>query len=302
MKYCQNCGIKLDDNANFCIECGGTAADNSGGAPSDYSSVSLLSANSVMDTVRDRAKSTLFLATLIVFTVMLSLTFMISLYNAVVTPTVRITIGGMVSFSASRVASLVTAVVGTAPNALILTGLWMTYRSANNDEQISTSGLSLIRVMLVILLVLLCVAFPIIILGLVLFLVGMDSISNQDLQYIFGSFFDGPVIRDDLSVLLITIIIILVIVAVFAIIYYAKAIGTVKSIKATIETNTVMGKISGFVAILAIIGGVFFALGTLISITESSLITLICDLSRAASFILFGSVLGNFKTRIEALK
>lgn len=303
MKYCQNCGVKLDDNANFCIECGGLAMESTDNATHDYSSVPLLSQNSVINTVRECAKSTLFLTTLIIFTVTLILGFIISLYAANVSPNVKITINGVTSLSASRIASIVAAVLSTVPNALIVTGLWMTYKSAkDNNERMTTAGLTLIRVILIIMLILICIALPMVVIAFLILIAGLDVISIQELRELFDYPSSTPMTKDDFLALFITVLLIVVIVGVLAIIYYAKAAKTVKSIKSTVATNVVTGKVSAFVSVLAIIGGVFFALGALLTITESSLITLIHNFLNAASLILFGSVLGNYRNRIEALR
>ena len=58
MKYCQNCGTALDDNARFCIECGAMAQEQMAySQPADYSDVTLLSQNTVLNTVRECASS-----------------------------------------------------------------------------------------------------------------------------------------------------------------------------------------------------------------------------------------------------
>lgn len=303
MKYCQNCNIPLDDNASFCIECGGIAMGSADNPTYDYSSVPLLSKKSVIDTVREWAKSKLFLVTIIIFTVSWLLGFIISLYNAIVDPSVDFTVGGEVVTYASSAASVIVAIIIAIPAALMVAGMWMTYGSAKSDnERMTSSGLTLVKVATVITLILTCILVGFIVLtfslALVLFKAGgiLPEIWGESENNAIAALLNGSFIA------LFTIILVLVVViGALAIIYEAFAIKTVNSIKSTIETGRPTVKASSFVAVMSIIIGGFYILSALLSLEESSFVAILNSLLSSASFILLGIVLLNYKNKISEL-
>ncbi|MBR5773888.1 MAG: zinc ribbon domain-containing protein [Clostridia bacterium] len=294
MKYCSKCGIRLDDNASFCIECGGAAAGVADNPAPDYSSVPLINRQvGILNTIRDLARSKLFLATIIVYAVTALLNLAYSFYSITeVEPLSDYT-------SATIVGEVIGIIISAAPTVLILIGMWITYSSAKSaDERLKTNGLNIIRIITIIMLVLICivVAFAIPLSILVVFLSGSEELMfdpsywGESMAALFSEF---------MTVFLVVALVVALIVAVLMIVYYSLVIKTIKSIKTTIETGVLTGKVSIFVAVMSIIIGVFTALSAFSSITGNAIFAGIASLPSAASYILFGVIIFNYDSRVK---
>ena len=306
MKYCQNCGVPLDDNARFCIECGAPSPEKSTVAQS-YAPVQLLSSNRVLDTVRGCAKSPLFLVAIIAF----SLTIILSIIASIST-------GSSMSISAGMygdmqvdmsgfylVVAIISAVIGSAPSVLVAVCMWMTYGSAaGKKERMSTAGLSILRIMMLIMLIMMCVCAGMFLIVFLIF--AIIFIMVPDLSYFdFSSNIPGLDPQMPEAVFAIMLVVAFVMVALFCtlgIIYYVKILKTVTSIRDTIKTGKIVGKVSSFVAVMAIVVGAFFIFGGLASMLVNPVITGVATIASALSSILFGALLFSYKKAIKALE
>lgn len=314
MKYCQNCGATLDDNARFCIECGGVAQETENySSPVDYSNVPLISNNTVLNTVRDCARSPFFLAAIILYTA----TILFNIVNLIQTMFVSSNIYNIpnVLFNvsedvlvASNISAIIVVVIGSSPAILMAVGMWITYASARgNDERMSTSGLTIIKVISIIFLVLMCVAAGMMLLLFALMIVvisvtGLSEFTDPEIWAEFGSAAEAAVLAESVFVILLVVLIVLTAaIFTFAIIYYAKIIKTINVIKSTIETGTVTGKISTFVAVMAIIIGAFMAFPALYLLVMGQFIMVLSYLLSALSSIFFGVLLFSYKNKMASV-
>lgn len=318
MKYCQNCGKQLDDNASFCIECGGNAMEQGGySAPADYSDVRLLSPNTVLNTVRECAKSKLFLVAIILYTITIVMSFVTSIYNINNTYEMMdmyTDIMGGNSFSSEIMSSpsygvgnIIGVIIGMVPAVLIAIGMWITYASAaGENDRMTTAGLTIIKVVAIIYLVLMCIAAVLMVLVLALMLIFFEAMDFDELFGIwndYGMSSGEAAMAQSIFIVVFAILFIMIIaVLAFSIFYYAKIIKTVNVIKSTVQTGTVTGKISVFVAVMAIIIGGCIGLSGLSSLLLGQFLLAITSILSALVQIFLGVVLFSYRNKIRVFE
>lgn len=309
MKYCQNCGASLDDSAKFCIECGAVVEQTTiSSAPVDYSSVKLISNDAVLGTVRQCASSPLFLISIIAFTVATLFGWISSFIANDMMVDATVTMNDMILPSSSRVASIIGSVIGAAPSALLVIGMWMTYASAKgNNDRMKTSGLAVIRVVLIIFLVLMCICAGLVliliaIMSVAISVVGTSVFTDPEIWSEFGNATEAAALAESMFIV-VAIIAVIVFAAFFtlAIIYFAKLARTVKVIKTTIETGTITGKASAFVAVMAIILGGFTAIAALSALAFGQFYLGATYLLSALTSILFGALLFSYRNKMASI-
>lgn len=318
MKFCQNCGISLDDNAKFCIGCGAVVEANpTYSAPVDYSDVQLISQNTVLNTVRECAKSKLFLVAIILYSITLVLSLItsvssVSLANGLLDSYMDMMVGDALSdeimASSYSVGSVIGIVIGMAPTVLFAVGMWITYASAvSQNDRMSTAGLTIIKVVSIIYLVLMCIAAGLMVIVFALLLIFFNAIDfgaliHSDVWRDYGmSSGDVAVAQSMFSVVLIVALVVVAIVFALIIIYYAKIIKTINVIKSTITTGAVTGKISVFVAVMTIILGGCTALSITSVLVLGQFLPAISSILSALSSIFFGVVLFSYRNKIASV-
>ena len=192
------------------------------------------------------------------------------------------------------------SVISMLPDALIVAGSWMTYANVKAG-QTKTSGMTMIKVGLIIKLVFLCVAM-----GLfeLVFIVATAMFSNLDE---FASSFDLDIAEFDafttsvMRGVFVFLILFVAAVIVLTVLYYVKACKTVDVIRETIVTGVPSDRISGFVAVmLCIIGGVV-ALNALQSLAYGGLFSVLGSACSATASICFGIFLFEYRSKMRRL-
>lgn len=296
MKFCRKCGASLDDNAQFCLECGEKSID--GFSQQDYSSVNLISKNGLIDSIRDCAKSTLFLVTLGVFLITTVVSFVISMYDAS-RNAINVTVNSNVVATDNGVT---VAIISLIVSALVALGMILIHSSAKSGGEMKTAGLTIIKVISIITLVFLC--FAVVILAIttgVLFSYGSNT---QDFLKEFGGSDSFTILTRSwiLALYQIAFAIATVIFA-FLVVYYAFIIKTINCIKSTIQTGVVKGLgAAGFVGVTSIVIGALAAVGAIGIIGDGAMVVGLSSLLSAASIILFGVLLVNYRKRVIAYK
>lgn len=299
MKTCPACSKEIDDTAAFCPHCGSPAgqqgpvyAQPAGAAPAgpedEPPAVQLL---------RRMATSPVYLAGAIGYSCTILFNVITVLYSAspgainrYLTVTSRTVYGqeGQLDalydfFSNLFGATAAGALLGSIPTLLMVAGIWMVYASARSRSgPISTAGLTIIRVIQIIVLVMVCLVLVLGLMALGLMLVGMPLSDNTP-----GA----------LAVVVAAAVTILVVFG-LVILYYLRLIATIDCFRHTLWTGTPQGKISCFVAVIAILSGVFSLLGVL----TGGIFPVLTALSGAVAGIAFGVLLFRCRSELQRLQ
>lgn len=309
MKFCRSCGKELNDNAKFCGGCGAATSVKEAApapvmrgasAPVNYSTVPLLTNNNVPAAVKKCAASPLFLVCIILFTI----TTLLSLVSSFDSMSSALYLSSFDISYSSDTASVM-AIFAAIPSILVVLGMWITYFSAiGNNSKISTAGLSIIKVIMVISLVLICVGAGLMTIGLAIIAIALES-GELRREIDWDDILPRGSSADVEAVLAIATIIgfmIVVAVVVLAIIYYAKVIGTINVVKSTVETGRITGEASGFVAVMSIIFGAISISSALVLIADEEALAGFSSLLSALTSILFGALLFSYNKRISQFK
>ena len=188
------------------------------------------------------------------------------------------------AYNSASATTVIGAFLAMIPTLLILAGVWMIFTAARDpyNSGMSTSGLTLLKVMQIIGLVGMCVAALAMVVVCVI-IIGVVS------QYRDA----GPIV----AVILFVMILFAALMALM-IVYEIKIIQSIDAAKMTIDTGVVSGKISGFVGVMAIVFGGFAALSGLGQLFTSVYAGL-SSLGGATASIAFGMVLFAAKNELQ---
>lgn len=186
------------------------------------------------------------------------------------------------------------------PDALIVAGSWMTYANTKVG-QTKTSGLTMVKVAMIIKLVFFCIM-----LGFfeLIFIIATAMLFNYDA---FASSLDlEPLELEDIAMpimqgVFVFLILFIAAVIVLAIIYYVKAFKTVDTIRGTILTGVPSDRVSGFVAVMQCIGGGFMALASLYFLLYGDIFSALSGACSATAAICFGVFLFEYRSKMRAL-
>ncbi|MBQ9544632.1 MAG: zinc ribbon domain-containing protein [Clostridia bacterium] len=178
--------------------------------------------------------------------------------------------------------SLSSAVVAQIPQILICVGVWMVLISAfSQTSRMSGSGLTVIKVITIISLVFACVGAGILV---ILAIVGIVVGIAQDIAIL-------PVISG-------IFLFFFAVFAAFLIIYYAKTVKTLNTMRSVIDTGAPNDRVSSFVAVICIIGGAGAGMSFLGSITLD-LFNALANAANAVALILFGLLIFKFRNTMQ---
>ncbi len=181
--------------------------------------------------------------------------------------------------------SPVSVIVGQLPSILMCVGVLMLLASGlSSSERINPSGLTIIKVLNVITLVLTCIGFGLGLLALIASIV-ITAVENVEAAPIILGIVTIPV----------------AIAAVFVILYYAKLVKTINTMRKVVETESPSDKVSAFVAVLCIIGGVGSGISFISSLVSGAILTALADACNAAALICFGLIIFKFRERMQEL-
>ena len=261
MKYCSKCGAPADNGAVFCSACGERfAALTVQNQSQPYQSYQFANpsgnpAQSALSLLKKHGSSALFFSTICVYAAMLVFT-LINIFNPhsfiikffdYISQTVQENssndVGNIFSDLTNSVYiwQIMGGIISIAMPVLIGVGMFLTYLSSKNKSHtgIKTTGLSIIKVVVTIQLVLFCVVIGI---TFLIFIIAMIASAST-----YGT--DGAAVVAGI----LFIIIFLGGSAAFVIIYYAKILSSIKSVVLTVETGNISKKVSIFVPVVNII-------------------------------------------------
>ena len=186
-------------------------------------------------------------------------------------------------------------IIGLIPSVIYAIGIWSVFAAANNrrSDGMSTAGLTTIKVMEIIGLVFACIGLAAVLILAVVGFAGIRTLGGYIGNY--GSNYSS-VVSDVLPVVFVTLMIGVAIGLVLVIIYAAKIISSINTVKRTILTGNADYRVSGFVAVMNFIIA-FFSLFSAFSGSFATLST-VCSI---ASLICFGILLFKYKSAMLKL-
>lgn len=170
------------------------------------------------------------------------------------------------------------AIIGMVPVILIAIGLWLIYASAA-QRGVRTSGLTIIKVILIIQFVAVCIILFIALAVLV----------------IAGAAMAG---YDEVVAVIIGAVIVVAALAVLLILYFVKAVQTVNTIRGTFLFGNPSDRVSAYVAVLTFISAGFTVITAFFSTGALSTLSSLCS---AAASICFGIFLFSYRGKMRSL-
>lgn len=329
--FCENCGAPID-NARFCPNCGSPASAvnpeqpaaepvtapyrpeapaeqpvyyaNAGTYAAAGSPLAGGPANTVLETVRRFATSKLF----VIASALLAAATLLSLIGQLVSP------GFSVSSDAEG-SELLSTLLYCLPSLLILVGLAICIYSAyNRSKPMTTGGLTLIKVIYIIVVVALIILALCMIVFAVLSLVAASKVEelidfseleNNEYTKEFMSFLEelNLVSFDKLMRVIAVIFFVLAGICIFAVVVTFRLIHTINVAKETIRTGIANSRISGLFAGCCYVIGVLSILGFASIVTENANVwNAIAALLSGASTICFASLQFQYRKAMRALE
>ena len=186
----------------------------------------------------------------------------------------------------STSSSYVEAILLSIPSFLIILGIWLTIGAAanKNNDRMSTGGLTLIKVIQIIFLVVTCIVFAVLLIAAVILVATTGRIGSS---YNSSSPFAAALV----SFLLLTGVF------VFVLIFNIKVLKTIGSAKSVAATGMPNNKASGFVAVMLFICSVFGIIFSFLFMFISGLMNeLVYSITRElnVNVPIYGGIFGNY--------
>ena len=188
--------------------------------------------------------------------------------------------------------SVISTLLGLIPAMVLVAGIWIVFAAAKQNKLpgIAATGMTMIRVIVIIELVFACIAvFAVAVIGLMA-VVGMGSLA--------GYYGDGA----PFVVIMALVMIVLLAICAIEIVYYVKLNGMVKSIKETMVTGRPNTKVSLFVEILCYLGGAGAAISALMSLVGPDIFGFLSNAGMGTAGICFGMLLRQYRNKMQTLE
>lgn len=290
----------------ICPKCGrvvpdGTQCPCSSGAP-------MLSSNPAVNVIKTVGSSTLFMVFALLYSISVvfsiitgmvgdnNLTYSIlnQFYELGADPSVLYSI---LDFSSAT--SVIGAVLGAIPTILIAIGLWLHYSTSRNTANggISTTGLTICKVITIIMLVLTCIIVGVAAIIILIAMVASASYSAHGSYY-----YDSYSGAGTAAIVMIMVIVLIVLAAVLAlmIVYNVCTIKTINRIKATAMTGVADNRVPQFLIVMNYIIACSSAVGALFTLFSDPVMA-IASLVGAAGTVLITICLSNYKKQMTAV-
>ena len=307
--FCPKCGNEIQDGMRFCQKCGspvpaarpvaaGAAQQRPAGAPMQQQRPS----GPVLHTIRKLAASPLYLTGAIAYScaLLFSIAATVSGSNSLTATIMRVlslmgSMGGMGSMEMNYLNNELmgalsgvqgmfvgTAILGQLPAILIAVGIWITFASAVNKSgaPMSTGGLTIIKVITIINLVFQCLALLV---CEIVMLILMGALGQYD---------------DAVVPIVIVFMVLIAVIFAFSIVFYAKLSGTISAMQQSIRTETASDRVSSYVAVIAMISGIFSVFSLL---GFGGLFLALSSLGSAVAAISFSLFLFRYKKEMRML-
>ena len=188
--------------------------------------------------------------------------------------------------------SVISTLFGLIPAMVLVAGIWLVFAAAKQNKLpgIAATGMTMIRVIVIIELVFACIGvFAVAVIGFLVVL-GMGSLA--------GYYGDGA----PFVVIMVVVLIIVLAVCAIDIVYYVKLGGMVKRMKETLVTGRPDAKVSLFVEILCYLGGAGSAISALMSLVGLDIFGFLSNAGMGTAGICFGMLLRQYRNKMQTLE
>ena len=187
--------------------------------------------------------------------------------------------------------SVTFTLISLLPAMVITAGIWLVFAAAKKNALpgLASTGLTMIRVVVIVQLVFACIGLALMEILCIVGLVGAGAAASY-----YGS--GGAV-----AGIMFLVMILIAAVSAVQIIYYLKLSGTIKRMKTVLTTGQPDGQVSLYVEILCYISGAGSALGALMSLVGFSVFGLLSGAGMATASICFAMLLRQYRNNMELL-
>lgn len=188
--------------------------------------------------------------------------------------------------------SVISTLFGLIPAMVLVAGIWLVFAAAKQNKLpgIAATGMTMIRVIVIIELVFACIGvFAVAVIGFLVVL-GMGSLA--------GYYGDGA----PFVVIVALVVIVMLAVCAIEIVYYVKLGGMVKRMKETLATGRPDAKVSLFVEILCYLGGAGSAISALMSLVGLDIFGFLSNAGMGTAGICFGMLLRQYRNKMQTLE
>lgn len=289
--FCEKCGKQNPENAAFCSNCGASMATQSvNEQPTQQQTYQqtqkVYSPNPVINTIKKVASSGVSLAAIICLTVCLAMSF-IGVFSIAGSFDAVVETLEMFDFDYREIemfdtimdvvesTTIVSGIIALIPVIIVVIGFWLIFTSARdtNNQGMKTAGLTVLKVMSIIQLVFFCIGM-----GLIMILLLIATFA---------------VLVESTAVGGIMFVIMLLVAGIFVVelLMYVKAISTINTIKASLQSGNNIAKISMYLIVMLYIMGVI----NILSFSFAGIL-------QGVAYILFGVALNSLKNELNELK
>ncbi len=276
---------------------------------SEYNTyMNMAPANPAVEAVKKTGGSALFLIATITYTVMLLLTlieaFMPSAAYSYADLLYEITYDYSVYEAASAISagSIIGTLIGSIPTILAAIGMWVAFGACKTkNPRVSTGGLSMVSAVLIFRLVLMSILLALICVAMVIIALAMHETMSYASSFSYYGYSGAESAIGAATTILIIVFAILIIFFVLTIMYYAKAVGSVRVIKKAANGIVAGKKISLFVIVINFIFVGFSLIGMIGNLITFSILSCLSSLLTAVFYVLISIVLIQLRGKLNRI-
>lgn len=260
----------------------------------------LVPSNPLLDAIRRLASSPLFL----VAAILTSLAALLSMFASISSPVdisnalrefgrvlaekgYDIDLSGLEQSIASS-SGISSALTGMIPSLLTVLGVWLVYGAAKNrTKRMSTAGLTILKVLQVISLVVICIVTALIVLGSLAGVVFGAAYLSEEVYDID----EATIIAMVVAIIVASVLLVMVL----SILCEAKLIKTINGMRKTLATGEVQGKTSMYVVVMLYIFAAFECSTGFSMLFSGKIVAGLSVLCTAAIIVLFAIVLVKYR-------
>lgn len=283
MKFCPRCGAPTDETASFCAHCGAAffqvSASPGFSAPPETAVVDQRA--SVLAVIRTLCRSPLFIAGAVAFCLSGIIDFVRTFFVASVSSAALVMLESLTGQPASDAMYLspFSIALSLIPNVLIAAGLWMTYAACDRRRpSIATNGLTMIRVVYIIVLVFLCII----------------AAAALPIMLVAGGYGLAG------AMLAVTLFLLLGVIALL-ILFFAKVLSSLKTVRRSILSGTASDRVSTFVAVMLFVFAGFGVLSLFLSLSDGAGIGLLSDICSVTMAVCFALLIVRYQKAMREI-
>lgn len=187
----------------------------------------------------------------------------------------------------------VTNIVGLIPTILMTLGMWLFFGACvSRGSRVSTAGLSIIKVMLIITQVILAI-----IMGLIVIAIIIAMIASGGLLRDIGL---GDLARDGTGIMIVVLLVIALVYTLITV-FIAKAVRTINTVKTTVAYGRPSADVSPFVAVMCIIGCVAMTVLVVLNLINNNILSAFSTLLTLVTTLCFAILIFRYRSAMNGL-